>query len=47
MTLRVPIALKRSLVNAAADESRNQGRNVTPQEIILAVLAEHFGGDHG
>lgn len=47
MTLRVSRELYDKLLDAAADATRTERRNITPQQLIIAALEEKYGGDRG
>jgi hypothetical protein len=43
MNLRLPKALNTELIGDAAKASIAEGRNVTPQQIIVRILEAHYG----
>lgn len=43
MSLRLPKALNAELIRDAAQASIAEGRNVTPQQIIVRILETHYG----
>jgi len=47
ITLRVSRDLYDKLLDAAADATKTERRNVTPQQLIIAALDEKYGGERG